>query len=162
MTLREVLYEEWSKTPDAEAEDVAERVIGSVRTRGELAALVFPAVRDQAVFVRRGVIRREESAAFSQPAGASPRASAEPVDPTESRRTLLECATYVDHETGYVMWGELTVDQHEARIDFLERKIWGIARTADRHRLAVKLLTDEGAACLNDLPSIPDEFWEEA
>lgn len=162
MTLREVLYEEWSKTPDAEAEDVAERVIGSVRTRAELAALVFPAVRDQAVFVRRGIVRGEESAAFGHSRPDTQDTTAEPADPTEARRTLLECATYVDHDTGYVLWGELTVDQHEARIDFLERKIWGIARTADRHRLAVKLLTDAGVACLNDLPSIPDEFWEEA
>ena len=126
----------------------------------DLADLVFPAVAAQATFVRRGIVRREESTAFSQQKAEIEGHPADAADPTDARRTLLELNTYVDHDTGYVPWGDLTGDQHEARIDFLERKMWGINVTVDRHRLAVKLIKNEGVSCLNDLPSIPDEFWE--
>lgn len=160
MTLRDLLIEAWDADPDAEPDDIARMVIVAARTRKELAELVFPAVSAQATFVRRGIVRREESTAFGQQKAEIEGHPADAVDPTDARRTLLHCSTYVDHDTGYVPWGELTVEQHEARIDFLERKMWGISQTCDRHRLAVKLIENEGVSCLNDLPSIPDEFWE--
>ena len=160
MTLRDLLIDAWDADPDADPDDIARMVIATARTRKDLADLVFPAVAAQATFVRRGIVRREESTAFSQPDHDAQTSGDEPVDPTDARRTLLELNTYVDHDTGYVPWGDLTVDQHEARIDFLERKMWGINVTVDRHRLAVKLIKNEGVSCLNDLPSIPDEFWE--
>lgn len=160
MTLRDLLIEGWDADPDADPDDIARMVIGTARTRKDLADLVFPAVAAQATFVRRGIVRREESTAFSQQKAEIEGHPADAADPTDARRTLLELNTYVDHDTGYVPWGDLTVDQHEARIDFLERKMWGINVTVDRHRLAVKLIKNEGVSCLNDLPSIPDEFWE--
>ena len=50
-SLREIIMDAWRATPDAEPEDIAAAVIGSARTRKDLAELVFPAVRDQSVFV---------------------------------------------------------------------------------------------------------------
>lgn len=161
-SLREIIMEAWRATPEAEPEDVAAAVIGSARTRKDLADLVFPAVRDQSVFVRRALVRRDESAAFSQVDAEAHQPIADAVDPTDARRQLLLLNSYAGHDSGYVTWGQMTADQHRERIDFLERKMWGIDRTVSRHRAAVKLLEEAGVACLDDLPCIPDEFWEAA
>lgn len=161
-SLREVLMEAWRAAPDAEPEGIAAAVIGSARTRKDLAELVFPAVRDQSVFVRRALVRRDESTAFSQIDPDTDRLSADAVDPIDARRRLLLTTAYAGHDSGYVTWGQMTADQHRERIDFLERKMWGIDRTVRHHRAAVKLIEEAGVSCLDDLPSIPDEFWEAA
>lgn len=161
-SLREVLMEAWRAAPDAEPEGIAAAVIGSARTRKDLAELVFPAVRDQSVFVRRALVRRDESAAFSQPGSDAIERPADAVDPIDARRRLLLTTAYAGHDSGYVTWGQMTADQHRERIDFLERKMWGIDRTVRHHRAAVKLIEEAGVSCLDDLPSIPDEFWEAA
>lgn len=161
-SLREILMEAWRATPDAEPEDIAAAVIGSARTRKDLAELVFPAVRDQSVFVRRALVRRDESTAFSQSPSDTETSVADAVDPIDARRRLLLMNAYTGHDSGYVTWGQMTADHHRERIDFLERKMWGIDRTVRHHRAAVKLIEEAGVACLDDLPSIPDEFWEAA
>lgn len=161
-SLREIIMEAWRVTPEAEPEDIAAAVIGSARTRKDLAELVFPAVRDQSVFVRRALVRRDESAAFSQLGSDTLERPADDADPIDARRRLLHTTAYAGHDSGYVTWGQMTADQHRERIDFLERKMWGIDRTVRHHRAAVKLIEEAGVACLDDLPSIPDEFWEAA
>lgn len=161
-SLREIIMEAWRAAPDAEPEGIAAAVIGSAKTRKDLAELVFPAVRDQSVFVRRTLVRRDESTAFSHPTPETQASGADDVDPTDARRRLLLMSAYAGHDSGYVTWGQMTADQHRERIDFLERKMWGIDRTVRHHRAAVKLIEEAGVSCLDDLPSIPDEFWEAA
>ncbi len=50
-----------------------------------------------------------------------------------------------------VTWGAATVDQHEIRIDYMEQKRQGLARTIDKHRQAVAAIRSAEVTCLNDL-----------
>jgi hypothetical protein len=53
-------------------------------------------------------------------------------------------------EKGRVAWGELTVDDHEARIAFLRQRIAGHQATIDRHQEAVAVLRESGCKTLDE------------
>jgi hypothetical protein len=66
-----------------------------------------------------------------------------------ARRALLRDTVYVP-EKGRVAWGELTVDDHEARIAFLRQRIAGHQATIDRHQEAVAVLRESGCKTLDE------------
>lgn len=80
--------------------------------------------------------------------------------------TQYECAAEVDDTTDrkawlaarftvgggrWVTWGDATIADHEARIQFLDRYRSGIDRTIGRHSAAVDLLKSTQADTLGDL-----------
>jgi hypothetical protein len=169
MNLNDALKDAWDGNPDATSGEIAAVVMGSVRSREELFELVFPAVVAQATVVKRQRVRQVESAAFSHGGVDNQFGSADVagfaddpdyIDPITARREMLRDRAYVNHDIGYVLWGEMTAEQHTIRADYLERKAHGHLVTADRHRTAAKFIEEAGVSCLNDLPALPDELFE--
>lgn len=50
-----------------------------------------------------------------------------------------------------VTWGRASIEQHERRIVMLEKIRAGIADTIARHREAIRILRETGAACLEEV-----------
>lgn len=137
-------------TPDATAEELAGAVIASATTRKELAALVFPAIRNHAWIARRSITRRMEAAAFSHSSHDIQRRNAEGCDPLAGRQALLH-ESFSCSDGRIVTWAEATVDDHMLRIGYLTAKQVGLQTTIDRHQEAISLIEAAGASCLADL-----------
>jgi len=166
--LSDLLHEAWERRPDATSGEIAAEVMGTARTRQDLFELVLPAVIAQATVVQRRQVRQVEDVAFGHSCVGNHERSADVTpstddyhDPLAARKAVLRHTVYVNHETGYVPWGEMTAEMHMARAEYLERKAHGHLVTADRHRTAAKFIDEAGVSCINDLPSIPDELFEE-
>lgn len=163
MTLTDLLREEWERRPDATSGEIAAAVMTSARTRADLFELALPAVVAAATVAKRQQVRSVEAAAFGQKVpevhtpGVGQTAS---TDPLAARKALMSDRAYVNHDLGYVAWGDMTAEMHTLRADYLERKAHGHLVTADRHRTAAKFIEEAGVSCLNDLPSLPDELFE--
>lgn len=136
--------------PAATAEELAAAVIASAATRKDLAALVFPAVRNHAWIARRSVTRRMEAAAFSHARIGDRAEPAEGCDPLAGRRALLH-ESFSCSDGRIVTWAQATVDDHMLRIGYLTAKQAGLQTTIDRHQEAISLIEAAGVACLADL-----------
>lgn len=162
MDFREVARRVIVERPNADLDEVTALVIASARTRRALVALAYGPIRNRVVDVRREIVRQAESATFGHTASETRTRTADVADPLADRRALLSEQVYVNHDVGYVPWGMMTVEHHMARVAYLEVKIHGLAVTADRHRLAAKLIEEAGASCLDEIDDIPDELWDAA
>lgn len=65
------------------------------------------------------------------------------------RDSLAEKGFRVEGE--YVMWEDATAEQHEARAEQQERTAAGFIRTAERHRIAAKMIREAGVTCLREI-----------
>lgn len=171
MKLSQLVDEIRAEYPDADDAKIANLVIDAALASDDPANLLFPAVHGYVITLERGRVRDNErkSAPFKdrpQPgkpsrgktASANDEAARqkEYVKPGSSedpaiaaRRALLRDKVRVP-EKGYVAWGELTVEDHEARIAFLRQRIAGHQATIDRHAEAVAVLRQAGCQTLNE------------
>jgi hypothetical protein len=77
-----------------------------------------------------------------------------PVDPASVRAAYLH-GRFVGLNGRRVLWGEATVEDHNAHIEFLASLRNGITRTIEAHEGAIAdIVACPGATCLNDLPAV--------
>jgi hypothetical protein len=51
----------------------------------------------------------------------------------------------------FVTWAEATVEDHEARIEWLQGQIEALGQDVDRHQQAIKLIREHGVTCLAEV-----------
>lgn len=67
----------------------------------------------------------------------------------------LLSSTFAIGDGTTVTWGAATREDHERRVDLLARNVIGNLTTMHLHRLAVDMLDERQAQCLNDLVAVP-------
>ena len=130
------------KHPDYDDETIAKTVVHGIRTRADLAELTMPLVVEQVANLRRRDTRTRERRVFEAAGG--------PVEPATELRELLDRSMMLD-DGRLVGWGEATIDDHRARIAYLQRLVDGIERTIAVHRVAIATIAAAEASCLAEL-----------
>lgn len=153
MNLNQQLTELIEQHPDLEADELARTVMTTAHTRKALAELVFPAVKETALIVRRQVTARVERQAFNPNVRDPQSGLAEPADPVGDRRRLLS-ERFALGDGRWVTWTDATVDDHRQRIGYLLAKQSGLQRTIDRHAEAIAQIEAAGATCLGDIQEV--------
>lgn len=125
----------------------AKKLLSALRVPKPAIAILLPIVANAIRLVARDDTREAEREAF-----ASPRSASEPGAP----RTAIAWSdflkdTFALGDGRWVKWGEATVPDHLARIEYLGLKRDGIEQTMNRHRLAVEQIQAAGVSCLNKL-----------
>jgi len=133
--------------PNLTNEQVARQVLADLGVGGEAADLLFVPVHDHVIQCRRNLVRPVEAAAFAPVDTRMP--SSRPTT-TAARRQLMVERVWIP-KAGYIPWGEVTVEQHEERIRFYEERIATEQKSRDRHIEAVRLITEAGVTCLNEV-----------
>jgi hypothetical protein len=112
--------------------------------------VLVPLLARDFVWVAREATRTTEKA---MPAGdwAPAFAADAPVDILAIRRSL--CAQTFTIGGRKITWGAATVADHRGRIAMLRDHVRACDATIRRHEEAIRLLTERGVACLNDLPA---------
>lgn len=127
--------------PDLADDTIAKQVIDGIRTRADLAELTMPLVIGMVSNQRRRDTRTAERRVFE---------GGELADPTGELRDLLDRSMQLD-DGRLVGWGEATVEDHRARIAYLQRLVDGIERTIAVHRVAIATISAAEATCLAEL-----------
>lgn len=153
MNLNQQLTELIEQHPDLEADELARAVMATAHTRKALAELVFPAVKETALIVRRQVTARVERQAFGHVDLDPQNPHVESADPVGDRRRLLS-ERFALGDGRWVTWTEATVDDHRQRIGYLLAKQTGLQRTIDRHAEAIDQIEAAGATCLGDIQNV--------
>ncbi|HEX6873026.1 MAG TPA: hypothetical protein VF163_18160 [Micromonosporaceae bacterium] len=109
-----------------------------------VAAYLRPTVRQQAHRIARNRDRKVEKETI----GTEQRW----LEKTAAMRAKLLATTFPLGAGIEVTWGEATRPQHEQRIKLLAEQRAGIDETVGRHRLALRLIDEAGASCLNEVP----------
>ena len=122
---------------------IASAICTQLRLTPMQRSILWGIILDACRNMERSRVRRVEQVASPQRAGRQ-------VDPTAERAQLME-QTFSLGDGRRVLWGEATIADHEARIDFLSKKRDGLDDTIQRHRGVVEQLRATGASCLNEL-----------
>lgn len=128
---------------------IATRVLDLVLHRDDAEEILLPVVLDEVRRVHRLTVRASEEEAFAD-TSSDTATEAAVVQTTALRGSLLGRTVFVP-ERGLVPWGKATVDDHRARIDYLEAKIGGLKRTIGRHEAAIRIITAAGVTCLAEV-----------
>ena len=142
------------KTAEQATEAVLRPYTEALRAAGNDSLVWYarPAVLSQAKRLHRQVVRRSEDRAFSAAPG------------TSDRLRLGDLEFHLPDGTK-VTWADATLEQHTARILWLETYIGSLETTLRRHDRARKLLENRGASKLSDIEGwqalIGDELLEE-
>lgn len=109
--------------------------------REALDAVVLPALRHEIRrYLRVLTLQTEKDSIVGKP----------PADPAADRMAFLNERFFVPG-IGFITWAEATVAHHEARIAYLNTKIYGIQETANRHLEAIKQIEAAGAKTLGEV-----------
>jgi len=121
--------------------DLARVLLDALTASGQV-GLLMPILTDEVRRVRRFQVARIERETFGGQTGG---------EPAEGGwlRLLPESLTLPDGRL--VTWGTATVEDHEARIEWLNGQIGALAADVDRHEQAVKLIREHGATCLAEI-----------
>lgn len=118
-------------------------------TKAQLVEFVRPEVERLARSMARANVRRTEEQAFpSSPVSDSE--SREPEGRPAAIKELMEKG-FLLPDGDYVLWGEASPEQHEARAGWLHGQAAALVETARRHEHAARLIRNAGVSCLNDL-----------
>lgn len=133
------------------AEEAAELALHGL-TKAELVEFVRPEVERLARSMIRANVRRNEAEAFpaSDLSPVSDSGSREPEGRPAAIKQLMG-EGFLLPDGVYVLWGEATPEQHEARAGWLHGQAAALVETARRHERAALLIRDAGVVCLNDL-----------
>jgi hypothetical protein len=135
---RKLVADHWTGA----ANETAMRLLVALKVNKAAAEVLFPVIANAIRDAMRETVRRIE---------ADVNVAAIQTAPAEQRAKFL--AQRFPLEDGrFVAWGEATIEDHHARIALLTRIRNGIDDTIGRHELALKLLAEHGADCLNELP----------
>ena len=145
MTLKQLIHAALEETPDGDPHDIARRIRRKVSAEDMLRLLAREVEWTQRGLAR--IVEHEAMMAFrARFAESLPPLPG--VDP--GLRALFRSAFSLGDGTS-VTWGAATIEQHEQRIAFLELQRNGINRTIAQHQDAIRLITEAGTTCLDDL-----------
>lgn len=117
------------------------------RRKADLVEHFRPVGEDEARHLLRQASRSIENRVFS---GRRLQARDVPVERVDVR-SLLGSATFIGAGGKLVTWESATVEDHEARADSQERLAVEVAKDADRHRRAAKLIREVEGETLDDV-----------
>lgn len=120
-------------------DSTAKAIAGAIGLSGLQYRVLLPLIRDEVRRLWRSTARDVEPS-FS---------ASEAVDPAADRRSYLEAR--FKGVSGYVTWGEATVEDHRAYVDMLQKLRGGIERTIAAHEQAIEQIVAAGVTCLNDI-----------
>lgn len=159
--LRDLIREHYDDG-DRDLDAVARQVLAQALASGSPEDVLYEAVRAQVSGIYRSYVRALEHRVTSlvpsgsmESTGASSTAAPDGVvvllnAATAARQKLLSDMVHVPGE-GFILWGRLTVPQHQKIIDRYASQIGGMARTARLHEEAIKHIRDTPRAkCLDD------------
>lgn len=139
MTLRD-LIRDLDTDPKVEEVELARTAIATLSTTGQL-DLLLPVLADEVRRVRRAHVLRVERASFGTGGEAA-----------EGGWLRLLPEGFANPRTGsWVTWGEATVEDHEARIGWLQGQMEALGQDVDRHQQAIKVIRERGVSCLAEV-----------
>lgn len=142
MGLAELIEEHVTET-DGDAELLAMLIFEQIMNDAELLQeVVMPALRHE---IRSRL--RMLAAAIERDSVLS---NAPTANPDADRLAFLAERFYAP-PYGFVTWGEATIEQHEARIDYLNKKVNGLVDTISRHDKAIQEIRGAGVKTLGDI-----------
>lgn len=141
LPLRKLIRDLLEQHPEWDDDAVAAAALGTASSKAALVALVHPLATWESINVRRSLTRQEERKAFKP---------TRKVDPTAQRKGLLDKGFLVPGK-GLVRWGDATVEDHEARIVYLESMRGAIAKTVAQHQEAIDEIRSHGVSCLYEI-----------
>lgn len=141
---RKLVADHWTGAP----QETAARILLALKVNKQAATILLQVVTDAVRDEMRGGTRRVEQSVNV----------AQLQDEPTARRARFLSERFVLEDGRFVTWGEASEADHLARIALLAKLRDGIDATIQRHELALKVITDHGVTCLNDLPA--DEVSE--
>lgn len=172
--------------PDALPGDLALRFLDDALARSDAREILAPAVFTWVRAEERARVREAKQempgepknsrnpaaerspvrlAGSGEPEGTRSPMTARSLNPAErAMRDFLASTCYVPGQ-GRVLWGEMSAELHQLRIDWLtqarDRYVTAITATIRKHALVIGLLTESGCADLNSYAerygALPDE-----
>lgn len=130
---------------DGDPEATAEKIVESLKLNDNQREVLMPLVVDQCAVLERIRVRRSEA---DGPAGRKV------ADPAGARAAYLS-ERFAVGDGRMVKWSEATIEDHSARISFLDRMRGGIDVTIKRHNYAIKLIESHAVKCLGDIADLP-------
>lgn len=126
-----------------DADELARLIFEEVMSDEELIEqIVMPALRSAVVHhMRLAALNNEKAGLMS----GKPTA-----DPTADRLAFLADKFYAP-PFGLVTWGEATIEMHQARIDYLNKKVNGLMDTITRHDTAIQDIKMAGVKNLSEI-----------
>lgn len=121
----------------------AKKLLRALHVPGPAITILLPVIANAVRLVVRDGTREAERAVFSPEANSA--------EATSATRTGFLANTFALPDGRWVTWGEATIADHAARIEYLEKLRGGIELTIGRHRDTIERLTGAGASCLNEL-----------
>lgn len=157
-TIYEHIATNLDKTPKASTETIAYTIERDLNLNKTQRDVLHPLIAQAIDTWKRTNARRLEKAAFKRPAGGSHRneIGLDPIDGDKARHKLAHETVVLWRGGPRVPWGQMTVEQHDQRIEYLKTIRGGIDHSIDRHVRAVELITAAGVTCLNELPDWTD------
>lgn len=127
-------------------QEVARFVLAELGVRGKASDLLVPLVAQETNWVRR-----IEWRAVEKRAARDLRSALGPTVDVSGARAELLASSFPLGDGRWVTWGEATIADHEARIDFLAKQRDGIVATIGRHADAIDTIKEAGVACLREI-----------
>jgi len=127
--------------------EVAWQVVASYATAAAYRQATFRLLVDEVRRVRRGMDRAIQMACFAATGSAAEQERA--VGPAD-REDYLRTRVWVPR-IGFLLVGQMTVEQHQARIEWLEGQRHSLSQDIAFHNDCVRRITEAGAACLDEV-----------
>lgn len=121
--------------------DLAQRLLDALGSSGQV-GLLLPILTDEVRRLRRRHVAWVERQTFRDLSAG---------EPAEGGWLRLLPESFVLPDGRMVTWGTATVEDHEARIEWLNGQMHALAQDVDRHEQAVKLIREHGATCLAEI-----------
>jgi hypothetical protein len=121
--------------------DLARVLLDALCSSGQV-DLLLPILTDEVRRLRRRRVAWIERQTFGGQAGG---------EPAEGGWLRLLPESFVLPDGRMVTWGTATVEDHEARVEWLNGQIHALVSDVDRHEQAVKLIREHGVTCLAEI-----------
>ncbi len=145
------IAEQFGLIDDDALDKITAEVLATYKRRADLERAVFSAVRGHIRIRLRSTTRRHEHTAPLRIAEFTVDEDAD--DPIARRMDLLRASAAVPGK-GWMQWGAFTIEDHEARMEMLEKYAAGNLATAKKHREAISVIrSTPGAKTLFDVAS---------
>lgn len=145
--IREAITEH--QDDDSAARQVLERL-----SREQLEEELLPLVRDECRRRRRAGVRQKERQAANGSGNPRP-GSSDAADPASERAAWL-ASVFVLPDGRRVAWGEATIEDHVARMDYLNDFRREVQETIDLHERVRQAIEAAGVTCLDEVPNIEE------
>lgn len=139
--LRSFTEVHYSCKVDGDPGATAIAIVRSLKLTDNQREVLFPLIEEYCQDLDR---RRVKATEADGPAGRKV------ADPAGERAAYLS-ERFAVGDGRMVKWSEATIDDHQARIDFLGKMRGGIDATIGRHRAAVELISKHGVTSLGEI-----------